>query len=187
MTLASWVSAEYASTTFPDDFKEGVTRIMNSSIDLMTGLKGISVPWENRSSINIYIAAPDFDFLDTTEIDIVCQNLKYHNFSPRRPIRENGFMEKDASVSRRQELFVKDMSLLNNCSILLAILLNNDPGTLIEIGIAAEKGIPVIVYDPYKIANNCMLTQIPDFLSSDKDEILCEIFIKSDRLLNEKI
>lgn len=186
LTIAAWISAEYGSTTFPDDFKEGVNRILKSSIDRMIMMRGISVPWENRSSINIYIAAPDFDFIDTTEIENMCKNLKYHNFSPRRPIQENGFMENYASISRRQELFSKDMKLLDDCSILLAILLNNDPGTLIEIGIAAERGIPTIIYDPYKISNNCMLTQIPDLLSSDKDEILCEIFIQSDKLLNGK-
>ncbi|MFA6483405.1 MAG: nucleoside 2-deoxyribosyltransferase [Bacteroidales bacterium] len=187
LTIASWISSEYASTTFPDDFREGVNRVLNSSIERLMKLKGISVPWEDRSKINIYIAAPDFDFLDTSEIESMCKDLEYHNFSPRRPIQEIGFMEKDASTSKRQELFCKDMQLLEGCSMLLAILLNNDPGTLIEIGIAAERRIPTLVYDPYGIANNCMLTQIPDLLSRDKDEILVEIFIKSDQLINGKM
>jgi|AMWB02.1.fsa_nt_gi nucleoside 2-deoxyribosyltransferase len=187
LTLASWISAEYASTTFPDDFKDGINRILNSSVERMMVMKGISVPWENRSDINIYIAAPDFPYVDTSEIEIICNSLKYHNFSPRRPIQENGLMEKDATFARKQELFTKDMQLLNNCSILLAVLLYDDPGTLIEIGIAAEKGMPTIVYDPYVRSNNCFLTQIPNLISSDRDNILCEIFIQADRLINGKI
>lgn len=184
LIISSWIAAEYSSTTFPEDFKVAVNRILKTSVDRMVKMKGISVPWENRSEINIYIAAPDFDFLDTREIDSICNALKYHNFNPRRPIKENGQMEKDAPVSRKQELFVKDMELLRECSILVAILLNNDPGTLIEIGIASERGMPTIVYDPYGIANNCMLTQIPTIISRDKDKILCEVFIRTDHLIN---
>lgn len=182
LVLSAWIAAEYASTTYPDDFKVGVKRVLASNISDLKDLGGVILPWERRKLVNIYIAAPDFDFVDTRLIDLLCDSFKYHNFNPRRPVKENGQMEIDASNSRKQELFSKDLELINECQILVAVLLNNDPGTLIEIGIAATRGIPTIVFDPYTLATNCMLTQLPDLISSDLDEIISEVFIISSKL-----
>lgn len=182
MFLSSWIATEYATTTYPDDFKQGVTRILNSDVADLIKMEGISLHWEQRKKINIYIAAPDFDFVDTNAIDSLVGALEYHNFSARRPIKENGQMEKEASKSRKQELFNKDMILLDECSILVAVLLYNDPGTLIEIGLAAARNIPTIVYDPYSIATNCMLTELPCLVSSDLDQIITEVFIKGSKI-----
>lgn len=174
--LSSWIAAEYASTTFPKDFKNSVKRIMSSNISQLEELGGILLPWEAREKINIYIAAPDFDYVNTHNIDILCDSLTYHNFKPRRPVKENGQMEKGAPLSKRQELFSKDMELLNSCQMLIAVIIGNDPGTFIEIGVAASKGVPTLVYDPFDQADNCFLTQIPDFISNDLDEIISEVF-----------
>lgn len=182
LVVSSWVAAEYASTTYPDDFKKGVTRIKKVNIENLIGLTGVSLPWENRPRINIYLAAPDFENIDTSAIDLVESSLLYHNFSPRRPIKENGLMEKNASKQRKQTLFTKDMALLDECSILIAILLYNDPGTLIEIGLASAKGIPTIVYDPYNQAENCMLTELPNLISNDLDKIISEVFVVSAKI-----
>lgn len=180
--LSSWIATEYAITTYPDDFKQGVSRVINSPIIDLISMEGVSLPWEERKKVNIYIAAPDFDFVNTTPIDNLVNALKYHNFCPRRPIKENGQMEEKASKSRKQELFNKDMILLNECTILVAVLLYDDPGTLIEIGLSAAKNIPTIVYDPYSIATNCMLTELPCLVSSDLDKIIAEIFIKGAKI-----
>jgi len=182
LVLSSWIAAEYASTTYPDDFKTGVTRIISSDLKDLVSLGGVSLPWEARESINIYIAAPDFEFVDTKPIDKLESSLQYHNFKPRRPVRENGQMEKDASKKRKQELFSKDMALFAECSILVAVLLYDDPGTLIEIGLAAAIGMPTIIYDPYQRAANCMLTELPTLVSHDLDEIISEVFIRSANL-----
>ncbi|MET6996393.1 nucleoside 2-deoxyribosyltransferase [Chitinophaga defluvii] len=182
MILSSWIAAEYAGTTFPDDFKNNVTRILKSNLVDLTNLGGTFLPWEIRKKINIYIAAPDFDFIDTTPINKLVENLIYHNFTPRRPIKENGQMEVNATKARRQELFAKDMVMLSECSVLIGVLLYDDPGTLLEIGWAAAKGIPSIVYDPFNRATNCMLTELPDVISSDLDVIISEVFIKSSNI-----
>ncbi|MEO8515654.1 MAG: nucleoside 2-deoxyribosyltransferase [Flavobacterium sp.] len=176
LNYASWIATEYALTTFPNDFKLMTQRILKMSGKQLVEAKGIQLPWENRKKINIYIAAPDFDFVDTSEIDSLCEKLSYHNFSPRRPVIENGQMGSDASQIQKREFFNKDMQLLDECRIVIAVLLYNDPGTLIEIGVAAERKIPTFVYDPKKIAQNCMLTQIPHLVSSDLDEIISEVF-----------
>jgi len=176
LNYASWVATEYALTTFPKDFKLMAQRVLRMSGEQLILLKGIHLPWENRKKINIYIAAPDFDFIDTSAIDVLCENLLYHNFSPRRPIKENGQMGENDNEIQKLNFFNKDMELLKDCQILIAVLLFNDPGTLIEIGVAAERKLPTFVYDPKNIAKNCMLTQIPNLVSSDLDEIISEVF-----------
>ncbi|AKD04367.1 nucleoside 2-deoxyribosyltransferase [Pontibacter korlensis] len=182
MTYASWIATEYALTTFPDDFAKSALRTLATKAEDLISLGGVSLPWEARKSINIYIAAPDFDFVNVEPIDKLFHSLRYHNFNPRRPVQENGQMEKNALTTRKQELYCKDMVLLDECLILVAVLLYNDPGTLIEIGLAAAQGKPTIVYDPYQIAENCMLTQLPTLVSSDLDEVISEVFIQSSKL-----
>ena len=182
MIFSSWIAAEYASTTFPDDLKVNINRILSSNFKELENMVGIFMPWERRNQINVYIAAPDFDFIDTTPIEHLVNSLKYHNFSPHRPVKENGQMAADANKNRRQELFSKDMILLDQCQILVAVLLYNDPGTLIEIGLASAKGLPTIVYDPYQIAQNCMLTELPDLVTNDLDHLISEFFSISSKL-----
>ena len=186
LVLSSWVAYEYASTTYPDDFKKGVERILKPTISTLINILGVSLPWEERSSISIYIAAPDFEHVDTTTIDLLESSLSYHNFRPRRPIKENGLMEVNASKARKQTLFNKDIVLLEECSILIAVLIFNDPGTLIEIGLASAKGIPTIVYDPFNQAENCMLTELPNLVSNDLDKIISEVFIESAKIKNNE-
>lgn len=182
LVLSSWIASEYALPTFPDDFKTACQRIKNVCVQDLIDLGGVFIPWEKRSDFNIYIAAPDFDFLDTTEIDRVVNSLTYHNFSPRRPIQENGQMEPNAEKSRKRELFNRDMNLMEECKMLVAVILNNDPGTLVEIGFAKGIGMPVIVYDPYNLAENCMLTELPTLVSNSLDEVVSEVFKQAAKL-----
>jgi len=184
MVIASWIAAEYAVTTYPDDFKTSVSRIIKSTIMDLISLGGVQLPWEIRSKINIYIAAPDFNYMDRSPIDRLVACLEYHNFKPRRPILENGQTEETTTAREKRDIYVKDLKLLAECQMLIAVLLDNDPGTFIEIGLAAERGMPVIIYDPYQIGKNCMLTQIPDLISSNIDEIISVVFIYSSKLDN---
>jgi len=181
---SSWIATEYAKTTFPDDFKKMTLRVLYTPITEIISLGGCLLPWEQRRKCHIYIAAPDFDFVNTAPVEIVESCLLYHNFAPHRPIKENGQMPKNATWEEKQSIFEKDMILLNQCNMLIAVLLYNDPGTLIEIGMASERKIPTIVYDPYNIASNCMLTQLPDLVSSDLDEVISEVFLFYSRLID---
>lgn len=176
MVLASWVAMEYALTTFPDNFKNSVRSLLKNPISDLKAQKGCVLPWDVRHKCNVYIAAPDFSFVDTEHIDILCNSLEYHHFVARRPIKENGQMSEEADKKERLGLFCADMLLLGQCNMLIAVLLYNDPGTLIEIGLAAQRGIPTLVYDPNKIADNCMLTELPTLVSSDLDEIIAKVF-----------
>lgn len=186
LAFASWAAAEYAQTTYPDDFQKQVKRLLKANPADLVKMGGVQLPWEERNKVNIYIAAPDFDFVDRLPIEQLVKALEYHNFRPRRPIMENGQMEKNASKERRQTLFSGDMKLLEECQMMIAVLLYNDPGTLIEIGIGTTKGLPTFVYDVYNAADNCMLTEIPTLLSADLDSIISEVFIESSKIANGK-
>lgn len=174
--LASWIAKEYASTTFPVDFSKAAQSILQIPINSLKSCGGCFLPWEVRQKCQIYIAAPDFDFVDTTPIDVICSSLQYHNFKPWRPIKENGQMSINASKEERSRLYNSDMVLFEHCNMLIAVLLYNDPGTLIEIGLAAQRGIPTLVYDPFNKADNCMLTELPTLVSNDMDTILAKVF-----------
>lgn len=173
---SSWIASDYASTTFTENFKQNVLRTLTIPVAELKLLGGCLIPWEERTNCNIYIAAPDFDFVDRRPIDILCNSLEYHNFKPRRPIVENGQMSNNAKKEERIQLFGKDMNLLDECNILIAVIIYDDPGTYIEIGIAAQRRLPVIVYDPYQRANNCMLTELPTLVSNDLDVVIAEVF-----------
>ena len=174
--FASWASMEYALTTFPVDFKNSIRTLLKTPIKDLMSQGGCFLPWEVRERCQVYIAAPDFNFVDTKQIEILCDSLNYHHFVARRPIKENGQMTEGADKKERVGLFCADMSLLSECNMLIAVLLYNDPGTLIEIGLAAQRGLPTLVYDPNKIAENCMLTELPTLVSSDLDEIIAKVF-----------
>ena len=177
LNLSSWIAAEYAITTYPDDFKTGVTRVLTSNINDLEAMGGVILTWESRKLIHIYIAAPDFDYINSKHIEKVVESLQYHNFSPRRPVKENGQLRSDSSSKERRNAYLSDLALLDECSLVVAVNLIDDPGTFIEIGLAAAKGIPIIVYDPYRRATNCMLTETPALVSNDLDDIISQIFI----------
>lgn len=182
LAFASFVAMEYASTTFPQNFKQSVEQLLITSINDLVNLKGTILNWEHRNNINIYIAAPDFDFVNTDLIDTLENSLVYHNFTPRRPVKENGQMKDDDSPQQKQQIYYNDIKVLNECSIVIGVLLYNDPGTLVEIGIANERQMPVLLYDPYNIAKNCMLTHSCNIVTNNIDEILSEVFILSSKL-----
>jgi nucleoside 2-deoxyribosyltransferase len=182
LALASFIAMEYASTTYPMNFKNSVEQLLNIPTNELVSLEGTILNWEDRKNINIYIAAPDFDFVDTSLIDTLERSLLYHNFAPRRPIKENGQMKEDDTLQQKQQFYYEDIRLLNECSIVICVLLYNDPGTLVEIGIASEKQIPVLLYDPYNIAKNCMLTHSCSIVTNSMDEIISETFIKSSKI-----
>jgi nucleoside 2-deoxyribosyltransferase/sugar/nucleoside kinase (ribokinase family) len=160
--IAVWrgmqVATQYAQTTFPDDFRRDVQREMELTIEEVQGLQGTILPWHDRPNYQIYLAAPDFSYVKSREIKTAISALQYHNFSVRRPIIENG--EADNSIEDQHFLlpfYNKDLELLTNCSLLFAVPLNRDPGTLVEMGMAIIMKIPVITFDPYRENANTMV------------------------------
>lgn len=139
-------------------------------------MKGNCLSWDDRNSINIYLAGPDFDYIDKTELDHLVECLQYHNFSVRLPIRENGQATIENTRADKRRLFNADMKMMGECSLLIAVMLFNDQGTLVEIGVAKERGMPVIVYDPRHIVDNLFLEMLPNVITSTPNETIEAVF-----------
>ncbi|MFC5391731.1 nucleoside 2-deoxyribosyltransferase [Bosea vestrisii] len=170
------VATRYAQTTYPDDLKRDVQRDFQLSIEEIQALGGTCLPWHHRQSLGIYLAAPDFSYVSKPELDEAISSLEYHNFRVRRPIIENG---EAVNTSSRQELmrfYYKDFELLRECSLVFAVPLMRDPGTLVEIGMAIALGIPVVTFDPRHENKNTMVMCGSKTYSDDLDICLNEIF-----------
>lgn len=173
---ATRAASAYAQTTYPDDFKDAVQQSLKLSLDYMRDLGGVSLPWEVRPSLDIYLAAPDFAVGDRKAIDEVIRSLAYHNFSLRRPVQENGELAKGSDFSTLKATFLQDYKLLKKCVAVFAVPTGRDPGTLVEVGIAIEAGIPVVVYDPASENNNTMVMAGAVKYSNNLDDCLNELF-----------
>lgn len=170
----SLVAAAYASAWERDQFVDTTTSILGG--DPPPAHITISLPWEVRPQHSIYIAAPDFPGVNVAPLEDLLRALEYHNFHCRLPIRENGLADTTLGTEELKSFCDADLKLLDECELLLAVLLFDDPGTLIELGIAAERGVPVIVYDPYDQARNVMLRCVPNLVSSDPSAVVTEVF-----------
>lgn len=176
LIYASLIAGEYASVLSQLLFKNAVDRTMKIEPGEVMKLQGVSLPWESRRKIHIYIAAPDFKSADRSQIERVVACLEYHNFVPRRPVVENGEITSQSSAKERSIAASADIQLLDECQILLAIPIFDDPGTYIEMGLAAQKGMPVIVYTPNRITENLLTYELPTLVSPDLDEVISELF-----------
>ena len=176
MALASLCAAKYAETMDFERFKLNAQQILENIEDLKT-LKGIRLPWEKRKGMNIYLAAPDFPDVETSLLDKLYENLLYHNFSPRRPVQENGLATKELTEEQKQLLYQKDCALLNECVLLIAVLLNNDPGTLVELGMFKQSGKPTITFDPFHFCTNMFAAHTPDYLCYNLSEVIDAVFL----------
>ncbi|CAK7054721.1 MAG: hypothetical protein DELT_01164 [Desulfovibrio sp.] len=173
---ASYAAAAYSQTTYPDLFKTYVQRDLELTVDDMQQLGGAYLPWEKRREYQIYLAAPDFSYAKRQAIDTALASLAYHNFFVRRPIVENGELQADSGHAELQETYKADYALLKKCTLLFAIPTERDPGTLVEIGIAIEAHMPVIVYDPMLENKNTMIMAGAQHYSDNLDSCLNAVF-----------
>jgi len=170
------VATRYAQTTFPDDLKRDVKRDLRLEVSDVRSLGGVSLPWHERPKFEIYLAAPDFTYLEKPEVDKAVAALEYHNFVVRRPVLENGEAERGASPETLQVFFDKDVELLNACAMIFGVPLHRDPGTLIEMGMGMALGKPVITFDPRCENKNTMVVCGSDGYSGDLDTCINATF-----------
>lgn len=170
------VATRYAQTTYPDDFRRDVQRDLQLAIDDVRSLSGVFLPWHDRPRFEIYLAAPDFTYVDRTEIETAVAALMYHNFTVRRPVLENGEAKPGSRSEILHHFYSNDVELLKKCSIVFSIPLQRDPGTLVEMGMAMALGIPVITYDPNSENKNLMVMCGSNGYSSDLDQCLNATF-----------
>lgn len=182
MAFAAWMSGLYAQTLQQEKFNDNVELIVQN-IQEFAEMEGIRVPWNERTNYPIYMAAPDFDYVDTKELDSLEESLLYHNFKPRRPIQENGQVNKDMDINEERTIFANDMRLLSECKIMIATLLYNDQGTLVEIGNYQANGKPIILYDPYIKLNNMFLKNSCAYYCNTKSQVIDAVFIEVSRMV----
>jgi nucleoside 2-deoxyribosyltransferase len=173
---ATYAAAAYSQTTYPDLFKAYVQRDMKLDTAEMRQLGGVFLPWEKRREHPIYLAAPDFTYIDRRAIDKAIASLTYHNFVVRRPILENGEIPVDSNPTVLLNVYEADRNLIKDCALIFAVPTGRDPGTLVEIGIAIESSIPVVVYDPAHENNNTMVMAGAQHYSADLDSCLNAVF-----------
>lgn len=162
----------YSQTTFPDDLKRDIQRAFNVPFETLRDLGGTTLPWHDRQRFSVYLAGPDFSYTDKPELDRAADSLKYHNFKVRRPILENGELERPAGQAELHRAYHMDYQLLTECDAVFAVPLGRDPGTLVEIGMAIALGKPVITFDPRAENNNTMVVVGSSVYSADLDECL---------------
>jgi nucleoside 2-deoxyribosyltransferase/sugar/nucleoside kinase (ribokinase family) len=186
LAYASYISAEYASTLGTGQFVSSVSRALKIPPGRISELSGVTLPWEERPKHEIYLAAPDFEDVNRAPLERLVACLRYHNFAVRLPVREHGIVRPGDSPEKENATFRADLGLLTECSILVAALLYNDPGTLVEIGLAAAMQKPVIVYDPYRIAENLMLRKLPSIVSSDMAAVIGAVYEQASLVASRK-
>ncbi len=173
---AAWrgcqAATAYSQTTYPDDLKRDVQRGFKLSVEILRALGGTVLPWHDRQRFSIYLAGPDFSYVQKPEFDRAVDSLEYHNFKIRRPILENGELERPASQADLRRAYHMDHQLLTECDVVFAVPLGRDPGTLFEIGMAVALGKPVITFDPRNENNNTMVVAGSSVYSADLDQCL---------------
>jgi len=173
---AASASSAYAQTTEPDIFQTYVRRDAKLSFLQLKELGGTFLPWEQRRTLQIYLAAPDFTGSDRRAIERAVSALKYHNFHVHRPVTENGELPRDSDHITLAMTYRKDVDLLKACKLVFAVPTGRDPGTLVEIGLAIAHGIPVVVYDPDAECTNTMVVGGSNCYSRNLDTCLNATF-----------
>jgi nucleoside 2-deoxyribosyltransferase len=166
----------YSQTTWPDDLKRDVQREFQLPIDVVRGLGGASLPWHIRPQLQIYLAAPDFSYMDYEEIKEAVAALEYHNFRVRRPVKENGEAKLGSPIETLSSYYASDVQLLRECEAVFAIPIERDPGTLVEVGLAIEMQKPVITFDPRNQNRNTMVVTGSACYANDLDRCLNGLF-----------
>lgn len=83
----------------------------------------------------VYLAGPFFNLQQRWTIDVINDALHPGVWSPSHEVGPGGL-----------EVAMKDLEGLESCGSVLALLDDNDPGTVFEAGYATKMGIPVIIY-----------------------------------------
>jgi nucleoside 2-deoxyribosyltransferase len=156
---ASWAAFRYASTNDDEIFESELSQDL-AHLDVIADLAGLRLRWEDRPSMSIYIAAPDFPSVQTRAIDALALALQYHNFTAIRPVQIGGLADAMSPIAERRRMFSNDFTLLRNAAAVIAVPLTVDPGTFAEMGVAAQLGIPVILYDAVRRTDNLFVEEL---------------------------
>jgi len=176
LALASYIASLYASTWSHEEFLESMTALLAAADDV-TAMCGTRIRWEDRKAYTIYIAAPDFPDVDTAPLDALAESLEYHNFTPRRPVKEHGLYTTDLTDEKAKKMYHDDLNLLESSNLLIAVPLTNDPGTFTELGVASALGIPTILWNPRDLPQNLFAWYCAGQRCSQLHEVIDTAFV----------
>ena len=77
----------------------------------------------------------------------------------------------------------EDTEMLSECKIMIATLLYNDQGTLVEIGNYQANGKPIILYDPYLKLDNMFLKNSCTYYCKTKSQVIDAVFTVVSRMV----
>ena len=175
LTRAAYQATLYASTFNQEEY-EMLAQGALANDAAVVELVGTRLPWEQRASLEIYLAAPDFPGVDVGPLDQLEAALRYHNFRPRRPVKENGLHTTDTSPSDAQRMYEGDLSMISSCAMMIGVPLTFDAGMFVEIGMAVERGMPTVLYDPHNRINNLFTTKSVGKVCRTMGEVMDEVF-----------
>ncbi|WP_052947407.1 PfkB family carbohydrate kinase [Aneurinibacillus tyrosinisolvens] len=136
LDMASYVSAKIIEHEFPaPSFLERDKNIQE--------WKSGQRKRKDRLSPRIYLAAPFFSDSELHWVEFICAQLEQEQFQVFSPSRDAGIINEYTSMGERKEVFLRDISEIENCDIVVALTDNDDQGTLWEIGYAYALGKPV--------------------------------------------
>jgi len=176
LALASYVASLYASTWSHAEFLDSITALL-AAADEVAEMCGTRIRWEDRQTYTIYLAAPDFPDVDTAQLDVLAESLKYHNFTPRRPVKEHGLFTTGLTELNAKKMYRDDLNLLESSHLLIAVPLTNDPGTFTELGVASALGIPTILWNPRHLPQNLFAWYCAGQRCSQLHEVIDTAFV----------
>ena len=71
---------------------------------------------------------------------------------------------------------------MNESDLLIAILLYNDPGTLVELGMFKQTGKPTILFDPFNCCENMFVLHTPDYLCKNIADVIDAVYLWKEEL-----
>ncbi len=99
-----------------------------------------------RSPDRVYLAGPFFDLPQKWLINEVYHSLKSMGLEVWSPSAEAGILAEKSSRTQIERVVNRDLEGLESCGSVFAILCEQDPGTLFEVGYAVKHGMGVTAY-----------------------------------------
>lgn len=102
--------------------------------------------YKNNGKIKVYLAGPFFNDEQLERISFVENKLEEYGFDVFSP-RQASKIKPGSTHQDMIDTFEGNISHINDADFVLAILDNNDVGTLFECGYAFSKNIPVLYFN----------------------------------------
>lgn len=134
----------------------------------------INLPDINGQSI--YLAGPFFCQQELSWVNSVCFALEDAGFRVQSPSRENGIITDSTTQEGRREIFLRDIALLEQSDLVVALFDHDDPGTHFEVGYALRMGKTVFALKTSRDPLNNMLQFGCKSISNSLERLIEELY-----------